>query len=111
EVTALPQTKVYGATDPELTYLAEGKLAEDRLPGALQRAAGKNAGIYEIAQGSLNGGDDYEIASFKPAAFAITPASLTITPEDKTKKQGTVNPPFTFRYDGLAEGDQPSSLD
>src|SRR5690606_11342143 len=95
EVTALPQTKVYGATDPELTYLAEGKLVEDRLACTLQRTSGKNAGSYEIEQGSLNGCDDDEIVSFKPAAFTITPASLTITPEDKTKKQGTPNPAFT----------------
>ena len=111
EVTAVPQTKVYGEADPELTYTTEGKLPGDQLPGALQRTTGKNVGSYEIAQGSLNGGDDYEIEGFKTAALAITPAPLVITPEDKTKKQSTANPAFTFRYDGLTEGDQPSNLD
>ena len=111
EVTAVSQTKLYGEADPELTYLAEGKLAGDQFPGSLQRTAGKNVGTYEIEQGSLNGGDDYEIESFRAAAFTIAPAPLVITPEDKTKKQGATNPVFTFSYNGLAEGDQPSDLD
>ncbi|HTN06948.1 YDG domain-containing protein [Agriterribacter sp.] len=111
EVTAISQTKVYGEADPELTYVAEGKLEGDQLPGSLQRTAGKNVGSYEIEQGSLNGGDDYEIESFGTAAFTIAPAPLLIKSEDKTKKQGATNPVFTFSYDGLAEGDQPSDLE
>ena len=111
EVTAIPQTKIYGGQDPELTYTAEGKLPEDVLPGTLQRAEGKNVGSYAIEQGSLSGGDDYLIEAFQGADFTITRASLVITADDKTRKQGTANPVFTFSYDGLAEGDQASDLD
>jgi hypothetical protein len=34
-----------------------------------------------------------------------------ITADNKTKKQGAANPEFTFSYDGLAQGDQPSDLE
>jgi hypothetical protein len=111
EVTAVPQTKRYSEDDPELTYTSEGKLPEDELPGTLQRTEGKNAGSYQIEQGSLSGGDDYIIESFQGAAFTITPSALVITADNKTKKQGAANPEFTFSYDGLAQGDQPSDLE
>lgn len=109
-VTADAKTKVYGQADPELTYVTEGVLEADVLPGALSRTEGKNAGEYKVEQGTLEGGTDYLIESFQNASFTITPAPLTITAEDKTKKQGTVNPVFTFKYSGLAEGDQPFDL-
>jgi hypothetical protein len=111
EVTAVPQTKLYSEADPELTYTSEEKLPEDELPGTLQRTEGKNAGNYQIEQGSLSGGDDYIIESFQGATFTITPSALVITADNKTKKQGTVNPGFTFSCEGLAQGDQPGDLE
>ncbi|MGN6439175.1 MAG: YDG domain-containing protein, partial [Agriterribacter sp.] len=110
-VTADSKTKVYGQADPVLTYVAEGKLEGDELPGRLERTAGKNVGNYKVEQGSLTGGDDYLIEWFQNASFTITPAPLTITAEDKAKKQGAANPAFTFSYNGLAEGDQPTDLE
>ena len=110
-VTADAKTKVYGQPDPELTYVTEGKLEGDVLPGELTRTGGKNVGEYKVEQGSLDGGDDYVIEWFQDASFTITPKALTITAEDKTKKQGTPNPVLTISYDGLATGDQPSDLE
>ncbi len=56
-VTAEAQTKVYGATDPTLTYTVGGSgLANgDTLSGLLVRTAGENviAGGYAITQGGV----------------------------------------------------------
>jgi hypothetical protein len=110
-VTAQAQTKQYGAADPVPAYIANGILEGDELTGTLSREAGKNAGTYAIAIGTLSGGDDYNIVEFIPNTLTITPAPLTIKADDKVKKQGAVNPVFTFTYDGLIEGDQPSDLE
>ena len=45
-----------------------------------------------------------------PHLLSITHAPLVITPEDKTRQQGAVNPSFTFSYEQLVEGDAPSDL-
>ncbi|MBN8788680.1 MAG: hypothetical protein J0I84_16445, partial [Terrimonas sp.] len=110
-VSADPQTKLYGKADPVFAYTTEGKLEGDELPGSLGRAEGKQAGEYEINIGTLSGGDDYEIEDFTSATLVITPAPLVIKADNKTKKQGTANPLFTFTYDGLAEGDIAADLD
>ena len=56
-VTANAQTKVYGAGDPALTYVATGFQFTDTeatvLGGALSRAAGEHVASYAIGQGTL----------------------------------------------------------
>ncbi len=66
-------------------------------------------GEYDIELGSLSAGNNYEI-EFTGATLSITPANLVIKAEDKTKQQGKANPSFTFSYEGLVNGDSPSSL-
>ncbi len=109
-VTAEAKTKVYGKADPALTYVVSGMVGNDVLNGTLTRAEGSNVGVYAIKQGSVNGGTDYEIATFTAADLKITPASLQITAQDKIKKQGEANPVFTFTYDGLVNEDEPTAL-
>ncbi|MET0465688.1 MAG: DUF2341 domain-containing protein [Chitinophagaceae bacterium] len=109
-ITAEAKTKVYGKNDPALSYVVVGLVGNDVLTGTLTRAEGSNVGEYAIQQGSVNGGTDYEIETFTSAELKITPASLLITAQDKTKKQGEVNPDFTFSYDGLANEDEPTDL-
>ena len=56
-VTADPQTKVYGATDPALTYTHGTLLNGDTnavFSGELARVAGENVDTYAINQGSLS---------------------------------------------------------
>jgi hypothetical protein len=43
-VTAVAKTKVYGSTDPALTYTSSGLVGSDSLSGALARTAGENVG-------------------------------------------------------------------
>ena len=81
-MTANPQTKVYGATDPALTYAASGFQFSDSgtsvLTGSLARAAGENVGSYAIDQGTLAADSNYTI-SFTGNTLTITPAPLTVT--------------------------------
>src|ERR1041384_1918358 len=55
EVTADPQTKVYGDADPALTYhISNGTLGfSDAFSGALTRDAGENIGSYPTTPGPL----------------------------------------------------------
>ena len=55
-VTADPKTKIYGETDPELTYqITSGNLAGngDTFTGALTRDPGENVGTYAITLGNI----------------------------------------------------------
>src|SRR5262249_7226073 len=83
-VTANHQTKVYGQSDPTLTYTSSGFQFSDTaatvLTGALARTAGETvAGSpYAINQGTLAANSNYTI-SFTGNTLDITPATLTVT--------------------------------
>lgn len=68
-VTAESKSKIYGESDPELTYTVEGIKDGDVLTGALSREAGENVGDYEISQGTLDN-SNYAIA-YIPAILRI----------------------------------------
>jgi hypothetical protein len=96
-VTAAPQTKTYGTTDPALTYtVSKGSLATgDSLTGSLDRAAGQAVGSYRIGQGTLTAGANYAI-TFEPASLAVTPRAITVAAEAKSKVYGDADPAFTY---------------
>lgn len=61
-ITANPLTKVYGAEDPELTYvLSEDLIGNDTLDGSLRREEGEDVGMYTIQIGDLTLGNNYNI--------------------------------------------------
>ncbi|WP_291069807.1 MBG domain-containing protein, partial [Empedobacter sp. UBA5924] len=70
------KSKVYGSTDPALTYqITAGKLiGTDQLTGSLARDAGENVGNYPITQGTLAASPNYNL-TYQKADFAITKAS------------------------------------
>jgi len=98
EVTADPQTKVYGDADPDLTYqITDGtKLETDVFTGTLDRAAGENVGTYAIDQGTLTLGGNYAI-TFVPANLVITPRSVTVAADPQTKVYGNADPALTYQ--------------
>ena len=102
------QTKVYGTVDPALTYVSSDLAAV--FTGALGRAAGENVGAYTINQGTLSAGTNYTI-SFTGSNFAITPASLTATANNKLIVYGSVDPVFDITYTGFQFTDDASVLD
>ena len=92
-VTADAKTKVYGSTDPALTYQVtlEGS---DVLTGSLSRAAGENIGGYAI--GSTLDNSNYDI-SFVPANLSITQKAVTVTADANTKVYGSIDPALTYQ--------------
>ncbi|MGE3190080.1 MAG: MBG domain-containing protein [Vicinamibacterales bacterium] len=97
EVTAAPQTKVYGDADPVLTYqLTGGTLVNgDTLTGSLTRAAGELVGTYPISQGGVSAGANYAL-TYVGASLTITPRPLTVTADPQTKVYGDADPALTF---------------
>ena len=85
-VTVTPdsgQSKVYGTSDPTLTYthsaLSNGD-TDSVFSGALSRVSGENVGNYAITLGSLSAGSNYDtVLSATPVNFAITQAASTTT--------------------------------
>jgi hypothetical protein len=100
-VTADPQSKIYGATDPAFTYrITSGSLVgSDVLSGSLSRATGQNVGTYAITIGSLANAN-YAI-TLESANLSITPKTLVITPDSgQSKLQGAANPTLTYQASG-----------
>ena len=92
-VTADAKSKIYGETDPVLTYTATGfKLSDTQasvMTGALTRATGETVNDYAISQGTLSAGDNYTIS--------FTGANLSIEQKAVTLDWST---PTTFTWDG-----------
>ena len=107
------QSKIYGASDPTLTYTNTPLVGSDSFSGALSRAAGETvAGSpYAIALGTLTAGGNYTI-TFIPANFSITTRPITITAQPNTKNfdGGTSATNVPTLTGTLAGGDGFSSL-
>jgi len=97
-VTADAKTKVYGDTDPALTYkITDGSLAfSDSFSGALTRAAGVDVGTYAIQQGTLALSSNYTL-TFVGANLTITARPITVTADNKTKVLGDSDPALTYQ--------------
>jgi hypothetical protein len=78
-VTADAQVKVYGDTDPALTWqIASGLLVSgDSITGSLSRVAGEAVGSYPILQDTLTAGTNYNL-TYVEANLTITPASSAL---------------------------------
>ena len=95
-VTAVAKTKVYGSTDPALTYTSSGLVGSDSLSGALTRTAGENVGSYDILVGTLSAGTNYTLS--------YTGASLGITASSLSSSAINITPPSSLVYDGTGKG-------
>jgi hypothetical protein len=101
-VTADAKTKVYGASDPALTYTSSGLVvatvdglalhdsSSSVLTGSLARNPGETVagGPYAITQGGVSASANYTI-TYNGNYLTITPAPLTITPNNMSKTYGT----------------------
>lgn len=88
-------SKVYGSSDPALTYAVSGLVGDDLasiVTGAQSRVAGENAGTYAISQGALSvpAGYGYTVA-YTGSNLTITPALLTVnlSASNASKTYGT----------------------
>jgi filamentous hemagglutinin family protein len=106
-VTANALSKIYGATDPTLTYSVSGLVNSDSNPltGALSRASGENVGTYAITQGNLANSNTNYSMTYTGADFGVSPASLTVTANALSKTYGTIDPTLTYSANGLIGSD------
>ena len=110
--------KVYGTDDPTLTYnvtsgllnrnvqsynttgtlqtVAINDTAAGSLTGNLGRNGGENVNSYATTQGSL-ASSNYAI-NFTAGSLNITPASVSIVADAKSKTYGTDDPTLTYSY-------------
>ncbi|WP_188444325.1 MBG domain-containing protein, partial [Belliella aquatica] len=107
-ITAENKSKVYGETNPALTFTYIGLVNGDTqtaIEPSISTAAntGSNVGTYPI---TLTGASDanYDI-TLVAGELEVTQANLTITADDKSKVYGEANPALTFTYSGLVNGD------
>ncbi|QQU04970.1 MBG domain-containing protein [Myroides odoratus] len=108
-VTAETKTKIYGDTDPALTYTVTGLQRSEEasavLTGSLTRTGTEEVGIYTINQGNLLANRNYTLV-YEAADFEITPATLTVTADAKTKIYGEIDPALTYTVSGLKRNDK-----
>ncbi len=112
-VSANPQTKLYGTSDPALTFSVAGLVnnpalgisdtADTVLTGILIRAGGETVldGPYAITQGTLAANSNYILGNFSGNDLIIMPAALSVSANPQSKLYGTSDPPFTFSVAGL----------
>jgi len=99
-VTAVAKTKVYGETDPALTYtFTPALIIGDNFSGELGRTVGENVGNYAIHQGTLGINANYLI-SFAPASLTINKREVTLYIESKNKAYGSPDPELTYAITG-----------
>ncbi|HEY2389177.1 MAG TPA: MBG domain-containing protein [Candidatus Binatia bacterium] len=107
-VTADPQTRVYGASNPTFTFSATGLVNNDdaasAITGALTSAPpSAPVGMYPITPGTLNA-PNYTV-TYNSNTLTVTPATLTVTADSLFKVQGAANPVLTYSLSGFVNGD------
>ncbi len=109
-VTANAQSRLYGDTNPILTYAVggDGLANGDTLSGALTTSAtaASNVGGYDITQGSLAASSNYAL-TYVAGTLSVTARPLTVTADALGRLYGDVNPALTYTIggDGLVNGD------
>src|SRR5690606_40825754 len=97
-ITAHNQSKVYGDSDPTLSYTTEaqstgrGLVEGDTFSGNLSRDVGEDVNRYAITQGSLNN-SNYDI-SFIGAELSIDPRAIKLAAAAARKLYGPAAPPL-----------------
>ncbi|WP_157822086.1 PKD domain-containing protein, partial [Salegentibacter salinarum] len=112
-IADVDQNKIYGETDPTLTYTATGfENGDDAsiLSGSLTREPGEAVGTYAIGLGSLSAGANYTI-DFTGADLTIGTKVLSVTADtSQGKVYGDADPEFTYTATGFENGDDASIL-
>lgn len=111
-IKADDKTKSYGAALPSFTVTPSGLVNGDTLAslsGSLtfvtspSTSAASPVGNYTITPGGLTS-SNYSL-TFAPGTLAVTPATVTIKADDKSKIYGAALPAYTVTVTGLLNGD------
>jgi autotransporter-associated beta strand protein len=116
-ITAVDQSKTYGAPNPTLTASYNGFVNGDTVASltgapALATTATASSGVggypITVALGTL-ASPNYSFA-FVNGTFTISTASLTVTANSLNKAYGAPNPALTVTYSGFVNGETVASL-
>lgn len=91
-VTADAKAKVYGKTDPALTFKSSGLALGMTVNGTLSRANNQNVGVYTIAIGDLVAQNPNYTITFVSNTMTISPMPVVVTAVAKSKVYGTTDP-------------------
>ncbi|HXJ81733.1 MAG TPA: MBG domain-containing protein [Candidatus Methylomirabilis sp.] len=107
-VTPAARSKTYGAADPVLTGTLTGFLASDNVTATYSRTSGEAvAGSPYTISATLSPASvlgNYTI-TYSTAAFSITQAPASVTPNAASKVAGTPDPPLTGTLAGFVAAD------
>jgi gliding motility-associated-like protein len=105
-VTAAAKSKIFGDSDPALSYTNDALASGDSFSGVLTRAAGESFGTYAISQGTLavSNSSNYTL-NFTGANLTINKKTINVTAAAKTKTYGDSDPALTYTADALVGGD------
>jgi hypothetical protein len=107
-VTANSSTKVYGTADPALTGTLTGFLPSDNVVANYSRVAGETVSgapyaIFAVLS-PTSALTNYNI-TYNSAAFTITQAAASVTPNAASKVYGTADPALTGTVTGFLSSD------
>ncbi|HWQ92567.1 MAG TPA: Ig-like domain-containing protein, partial [Clostridia bacterium] len=119
-VNASNQVRTYGATNAPLTVNYVGLVggeteANSGITGtaALATTAGTNSspGTYPItlSAGTLTS-QNYSFTSFSPGTVTVTKSPLIVGADNQWKVAGAANPPLTYSFLGLMNGESPAVI-
>lgn len=106
-VTAMPASRAYGRTNPQLSYGVTGAPidGEPELVCEKMKEPTTPAGDYAIIV--MPGTITTEGVELVDGIFTITPAELTVTAKSYIRKQGEENPVFEFTCKGFRNKETP----
>lgn len=100
-IDAADKSKMYGNADPAFTYtIGSGNgcyplVGADSISGSLSRQSGNDVGYYDITEGTLSAGANYQMY-VSSGSLEITKRPITITPAAKSKTYGDSDPALSF---------------
>src|SRR5204863_431792 len=106
------QQKVYGQSDPTLTFApSPALLGGDGFTGHLDRASGENVGLYPIGLGTLSAGGNYELSlSGSTVNFEITKKQLAVNANDLTRVFRNSTPAPSASLTGFIAGENSGNV-
>ncbi|MEP1890146.1 MAG: Ig-like domain-containing protein [Cyclobacteriaceae bacterium] len=114
-VTADDQTKIYGESNPELSFVYSGLVLEEDesvIDGApsITTLADEISPVGEYELTVAGGVDDNYAFEYVTGTLTITKAALMATADDQSKTYGADNPELTIAYSGFVNGDDASDI-
>ncbi len=115
-VTPDHQTKVYGQSDPAFTYSVTGYQYGEGSSGLATQPSCSTIAAHPVDVGSYaihcTGGTavDYAFNTQATSQLSITPATLSVTPDNQSKVFATSDPLFSYSITGYQHGDDSTAL-